>query len=101
MRFDDYLGRPVLKSKKAALASGDVHQMLAFCHSILAGVAQKAAKEGRKEEAELCEEVRGDLLVVMTKLGKRGEPAVRLNGKPVGAGEKHEAEVSRSEAQAS
>ncbi len=98
MNFNDVLGRPVLRSKKAAMASGDVHQMLAFSHSLLAGVANKATKEGRKDEAELCEEVREDLLALMRKLGKRGKPTVKLNGKPPSAGEKQEGEVSRSEA---
>lgn len=82
MRFEDVTGRPVLKSKKAVKASGDVHEMLAFSHSLLAGAAHKAAKDGRQEEAALLEEVREDLLAVMTKLGKRGEPTVKLNGKP-------------------
>ncbi len=83
MRFEDVTGRPVLKSKKAVKASGDVHELLAFSHSLLAGAAQKAAKEGRQEETALLEEVREDLLAVMKKLMKRGEPTVRLDRKSV------------------
>ena len=101
MRFSDYLGEPILRSKKAAMASGNVHQMVAFSHSLLAGAAHDAKKEGRKEEVELCEEVQEDLRAVMKKLGKRGDPKVRLNGKPIGSSEKQEAEDSSLEAPAS
>ena len=83
MRIEDVTGRPVLRSKKALKASGDVHEMLAFSHSLLAGAAHKAVKEDRQIEAALLEEVQEDLLAVMKKLIKRGEPTVRLDRKSV------------------
>ena len=83
MNFDDVLGRPAVRSKKAVKASGDVHEMLALSHSILGGAAHTAGKDGRQEEAALLEEVREDLLAVMKKLMKRGEPTVRLDRKSV------------------
>ena len=83
MNFDDLLGKPALRNKKAVKASGDVHEMLAFSHSILGSAAHTAGREGRQEEKAVFEKAQEAVFTAIRILMKRAEPTVRLARKSV------------------